>query len=211
MFLFRKRFWLTLLKLILLAFVTWMIRLQIPELRYDLGTKTPVRIAGPADLAAQPGDRPTFAAVEGKVDFDKAFVHNTHGVTNAYFLIEGYDNVLVVRSYEKVTDDWRKLDRHVGRLKTYHRMPFSRTIRTIFRDRFKVEVPPEAWFLARDDVPRPSAWQIGAVIFATALWCVLLYFFFIRRKKTLLKQQNDDSVERAGEVSEGPNGSDANS
>ncbi|MEW6490411.1 MAG: hypothetical protein AB1578_21185, partial [Thermodesulfobacteriota bacterium] len=65
MFLLRARFWLGLAKAAFLAFVALFALLQIPELRYDLGPRTPAEVSGPADLA--PGRFPTaaFVAVRG--------------------------------------------------------------------------------------------------------------------------------------------------
>ena len=73
-------------------------------------------------------------------------------------------------------------------------MPFSRRINAIYQSKFQVEIPHDAYFLARDDVPRPSKWQIGAVSFAALLWIVLFYFFYIfprQRRKRLAAASKD--------------------
>ncbi|MDP6635001.1 MAG: hypothetical protein QGG42_08900 [Phycisphaerae bacterium] len=182
-----KRIGLFLVKLFVMLIVTVMIMVLIPEFRYDLGPKTPVDVAAPKDLSPQRFATSTFATVHGKGDFKKAFIHSKYGVPYTYFLLEGYGPALVVRTAEKVDDDWEKLDRHVGRLRTYRRMPFSRTVRAVFKDRFKVDIPADALFLARDDVPRLSGWQVAAAIFASTLWLILTYIFFVhgfvRRRK----------------------------
>jgi len=185
MFLLRKKFWLTIGKLLFLAFVTALALVQLPELRYDLGTKTPLEVTGPEQLADLRGRGSTFVSIRGKGDFDKAFIHDSYGVDFTYFLLEPYGDVLVVRSSEKVTDEWKRIDHWVGRLRPYRRMPFSRSIRTIYKDRFGAEISDGAFFLARDDVPRPGAWQIGATVFAVILWLVLFYVFFLlpRRRR----------------------------
>lgn len=36
---------------------------------------------------------------------------------------------------------------------------------------------------ARYFLVRPSGWQIGALILAAAVWCVMFYFFFLWRRK----------------------------
>jgi len=175
-------------KMFVMIIVTVMATVLIPEFLYDLGPKTPVDVATPQDLSPERFATSTFATVHGKGDFDKAFVHAKYGVPYTYFLLEGYGPALVVRTAEEVTDDWEMLDRHVGRLRTYRRMPFSRTVRAVFKDRFKADIPANALFLARDDVPRLSGWQVAAAIFASVLWLVLTYLFFIhgfvRRRRT---------------------------
>ena len=183
MFLLRRRFYLTVLKLFALAAVAGMAWLQVPELRYDFSGAEPVAIAGPAELEALRGKGSVFAAVAGKGDFDKAFINKTYGLTYTYFLLKPYGAALVVRSTERVTDDWRALDRFVGRVRSFRRMPFSRRVRRSYREQFGVEIPAGAMFLARDDVPAPSGWQIGALIFVSLLWVVLVWLFFIRRRK----------------------------
>ena len=183
MFLLRKRFWLGVGKVALLVFVAGMVAVQIPELQYDLGGREPVAITSPVDLGPLEGS--TYAIVAGKGDFDKAFIFKTHGVAFTYFLLEGYGDQLVVRTHERVTDDWKELDTFVGRVRPFRRMPFSRSVRGTFRQKCQVEIGPGSYFLARDDVPHVSAWQVGAIVFAAVLWAALFYFLFVfpRRKR----------------------------
>jgi len=176
-----KRILLVVLKLFLLAVVAMMIRLQVPELRYDLGTREPVEIASVNDLSAERFPQPAFAAIQGKPDLTKAAVYASHGVPFTYFLLEGYGARLVVRAPEQVDQEWADINIHLGRLRPYHRMPFSRSVHAGFHQLFDIRIPDDAFFLARDDVPRASGWTLGAVIFAGVLWCVLAYFFFIHR------------------------------
>ncbi len=174
-----KRFFLTLLKLFLLLVVTAMIKFQIPELRYDLGTKEPNRVESVEDLSSERFNRSTFASIRGKIDFTKAATFAMHGVRYTYFLLDKYGAKLVVRTSEEVSEEWEEIDFHVGRLRPYRRMPFSRSVRAGFRKHFDIGIPEDAFFLARDDTPHPSGWTITAVVFAGILWCVLAYFFFI--------------------------------
>ncbi len=176
-----KRIGLFVLKLFLLLVATMMIRFQIPELRYDFGTKEPVAIRSADDLSPERFGRATFASVLGKPDLTRAATYATHGVPFTYFLLDGYDTQIVVRSPEPVDEQWTEIGTHLGRLRPYHRMPFSRTVRAGFHQLFDVRIPDDAFFLARDDVPRPNGWSIGAVVFAAVLWCVLVYFFFVHR------------------------------
>jgi hypothetical protein len=78
-------------------------------------------------------------------------------------------------------------------------MPFSRSVRAGFRDTLGVSIPENAFFLARDDVPRPNGWSIGAVSFAGVLWCILFYFFFVhsrmRAAKSKKQQQSEAPIE----------------
>jgi len=173
------RIGLFILKLFLMLVVTMMIRFQIPELRYDFGTKTPVEIASPNDLAAAGSSLPMLVSVRGAVDFDRAAVCASHGVLFTYFLLTDYGTTLMVRTPEQISDAWRDIDTHVGRLRPITRMPFRRTVRAGFEQNFGVAIPEEAFFLARDDVPKLSGWSIGATVFASTLWCILAYFFFV--------------------------------
>ena len=185
MFLFRKRFWLGVLKVAAMVYVTAMVALLIPELRYDFGPKTPREITTPEQLDEFRGRSSVFVAVSGKGRFDNAVEDPTHGVTPKYFLLDPFGERLVVRTYEKLTDDWKHVNKHIGRLRPFRRMPFSRRVRRGFYDKLEVEIPADAFFLARDDAPRPSAWVIGAAIFTTVVWLLLFYLFFIfpRRKR----------------------------
>lgn len=176
-----KRILLVALKLFLLAVVAMMVRLQIPELRYDLGVRTPVEITSPNNLSIERFGRPTFVSVRGRPDLTKAAVYASHGVPFTYFLLDGYGPTLMVRAPEKVDPEWVNITTHLGRLRPYHRMPFSRSVGAGFQQLFEVRIPDDAFFLARDDAPRASGWTIGAVVFAGALWCTLAYFFFLHR------------------------------
>jgi hypothetical protein len=119
MFLLSKRFWLTVLKIFGLTFVGGMIWVQIPELRYDLGPKTPVQITRPEDLSMVRFPRATFVSIRGKPNFERAFVYRRYGLSYTYFHVDPYGMRLVVRTYGKVTDEWRKLNRFLGRLRPF--------------------------------------------------------------------------------------------
>ena len=183
------RIFLTILKLFLLLVVIMMIRFQIPELRYDLGTKTPINIQSVDDLSIDRVSRSTFAKIKGKADFTKAATFPMHGVPFTYFLLEEYEAKLVVRTAEEMTEEWSEIDFHIGRLRPYHRMPFSRSVRAGFRKNFDIGIPEDAFVLARDDVPRLSGWSIFGVSFAGVLFCVLTYFFFIHSRVIAVKKK----------------------
>jgi hypothetical protein len=173
------RVFLTILKLFLLLVVTAMIKFQIPELRYDFGPKEPAKVESVQELSVERFPQSTFASIRGRADFTKAATFAKYGVRYTYFMLEGYGNKLVVRTSEPVNEQWAGIDFHVGRLRPYRRMPFSRSVRAGFRKHFDLGIPEDALFLARDDAPRPNGWSIGAVSFASVLWLVLAYFFFI--------------------------------
>ena len=190
------RVFFTILKIFLLLVVTAMVRFQIPELRYDLGSKEPVKIESPDQLKPGSFTQATFASVKAKPDFTRAATFAKHGVQFTYFFLQGYDKKLVVRTSEPVTEEWNDIEFHLGRLRTYNRMPFSRSVRAGFRKNFDIGIPEDAFFLARDDVPKPSGWSIGATIFAGVLWCVLFYFFFVHglifKTRTVTPQVSGD-------------------
>ena len=173
------RFPLLVLKLFLMVIVTAMLMFQVPELRYDLGAKTPIHIESPNDLSAEYLAGSTFAAVHGKADLARAASFSRYGVRYTYFLLDGYGTALVVRTIEGVDEDWEAIDLHVGRLKPYGRMAFRRSVRAGFREHFDIGIPEDALFLGRDDVPELNGWSMGATIFAGTMWCVLAFLFFV--------------------------------
>lgn len=183
MFLMGKGFWLTALKIVGLVFVGGMIWVQIPELRYDLGRRRPVEITSPGGLSTERFGHATFVSIRGKPNFDRAFVYRRYGLSYTYFNLDPYGAGLVVRTYDRVTDEWKNLNRFLGRLRPFARQPFSYRIRQIYREKFQVEIPGDAFFLALDDVPRASGWQFGAMTFAGVLWVAMFYLFFLYRRE----------------------------
>jgi hypothetical protein len=178
LFFLRGRFWLFVLKIFGLAFVSGMILVQIPEMRYGLSSKNPVEIAAPHELSFERFPSATFVSIKGKADFEKAFVYRRYGLSYTYFNIEPYGMLLVVRTHLTVNEEWRDLERFLGKLRPFRYQPFHYRIRDIYMDMFDTPVPREAFFLALDDVPRLNGWQVGAVIFASLLWAVMFYMFF---------------------------------
>ncbi len=183
MFLFEKRFWLTILKVLALLFVAGMVALQVPELSYDLGSDEPVEVESPAELTSPEFKHSTFVSVAGSIDLDRRIEYASHGVPATYFLLEGYGPRLVVRTYERIEspEDWAAFNRFVGRLRPIGRLPFRRGVRARFEAEHDVRIPPDAYFLGLYDVPELSGWQVGAAAFAAILWLVLFYLFFIHR------------------------------
>ena len=174
---------LTFLKVFLLLLVAFMAWMQIPELFYDLGSKKPVEITSLADLTGSQIRGTVFASVKGTPDFTNAFVYQRYGLDHHYFTVEPYGMKMVVRTYDEITDEWRQIGRFVGRLRPFEKQPFSRYIAAIYREKFGVTVPEDAWFLALDDVPRPSGWQIGGLVLSAIIWLILFWAFFLRGKK----------------------------
>lgn len=189
-----KSFFITCLGIFLVLVTTSMVYFQIPELRYDFGPKEPVMIESPDQLAGALTGRQVFASVKGTINFNRAATFSKHGVRYTYFMLNEYDTALVVRTYETIDESWAEMDRHLGRLRKYRRMPFSRSVRAGFHKNFDVTIPEKAFFLGRDDVPKLSGWSIGATIFAVVLWCILVYFFFVRRLCLAIdkRKQKDD-------------------
>ena len=173
------RLFIILIKIFMMLFVSAMIIIQIPELQYDFGTKEPLRIASVGELSVERFPTSTFVSIQGKANFTKAASFARYGVGYTYFLLDEYGDKLVVRTHETVNEEWVDLDFHLGRLRPYDQMPFSRSVRGGFLKLFDLSIPEDAFFLARDDVPRCSGWSIAGMIFACVLWCVLVYFFFI--------------------------------
>lgn len=187
-FFLRKRFWITALKVLFLAFIASMFLVQIGELRYDLGGKTPVAIDGVEQLKAQGGKGAVFASVRGRANFQRAFVYQRYGLSYTYFLLEPYHLGLVVRTYEKVGPEWEDLARFVGKLRPFDDQPFSYAIEKIYREQFGETVPPGAFFLGLYDVPKLSGWQVGAMAFAVVLWGVLFWLFFFFHPRHRIRQ-----------------------
>jgi len=176
---------LTFFKILLLLFVAFMAWMQVPELFYDLGSKIPIQIDDPGQLAQLKASGATFASVKGTPDFTNAFVYKRYGLDHHYFTVEPYGMKMVVRTYDEITDEWRQISRFVGRLRPFDEQPFSRYISAIYMERFGVTVPGDAWFLALDDVPKPSGWQIGGLGLAAVIWLILLWLFFLGGGKRL--------------------------
>lgn len=170
---------LTCVKIFLMIVVTAYFKFLIPELRYDFGPKEPVKIESMEQLSAARSSRSVFASIRGKADFTKSVAFVKYGVRYTYFLLEEYGPRLVVRTPEQAGEEWADIDFHIGRLRPYQRMAFDRSVSAEFRTRQGIEIPEDAFFLGRDDVPRPNGWLIGALVFSSVLWCVLFYFFFI--------------------------------
>ncbi|MFC1822405.1 hypothetical protein ACFL9T_06830 [Thermodesulfobacteriota bacterium] len=186
LFFFRKKFWLTILKLIALGFVSAMLLVQIPELFYDLGPKSPLAISTPQGLSRDRIAGATFVSIEGKPDFKNAFIYRRYGLSYSYFTVEPYGMRLIARTHEEVTDEWNQLNRFMGKLRPFNRQPFHYRIRDIYQEKFQIDVPSDAFFLALDDVPKINGWQISAMVFAILLWLVMFYMFFLfgrRRSK----------------------------
>ena len=178
LFFLRGRFWLLVLKIFALAFVSAMILVQVPEMRYGLSPKEPVVVSEPHELSFKRFPKATFVMVKGKADFGKAFVYRRYGLSYTYFNIEPYGMLLVVRTHLTVNEEWRDLDRFLGKLRPFRYQPFHYRIKDIYREKFDTPVPWNAFFLALDDVPRINGWQVGAVIFASLLWIAMFYMFF---------------------------------
>ena len=170
---------LTFLKIFLLVFVAFMAWMQIPELFYDLGSKKPVEITDPSDLLESQIRGTVFASVKGTPDFTNAFVYQRYGLDHHYFTVEPYGMKVVVRTYDEITDEWKQIGRFVGRLRPFDKQPFSSYIAAIYLERFGVTVPGDAWFLALDDVPKLSGWQIGGLILSSVIWVILFWLFFL--------------------------------
>ena len=185
-----KSVFITFLGLFLVLVTTSMVYFQLPELQYDFGPTEPVMVESAEQLSEVLTGRQVFASVKGTINFDRAATFAKHGVRYTYFMLNEFDTALVVRTYDRIEEDWADINMHLGRLRRYRRMPFSRSVRAGFRQHFNITIPADAYFLGRDDVPKPSGWSVGATIFACVLWCVLVYFFFIRRLYLAITKRN---------------------
>jgi len=173
-----------LLKLGVLVFVSAMIAVQVPELMYDLGPDRPFPIGNPEDLSTKRFPSATFVSVSGKPDFRNAFIYRRYGLSYTYFTLQPYGLRLIVRTHSRVTDEWKALERFLGKLRPFRRQPFHYRIRDIYQEKFQVTIPEDAFFLALDDVPRINGWQVGALAFGSLLWFVMFYVFFLYRSKS---------------------------
>ncbi|MFC1607303.1 hypothetical protein ACFL47_04965 [Candidatus Latescibacterota bacterium] len=178
-----KRLLLFFVKCAALLFVALMILVQIPELRYDFGASKPLTISSPEELNDAHIVRSTFSSVEGTPNFDLAFVYKRYGMSYTYFTLEPYGVKLILRTYDTVTDEWKNIDRFLGKLRPFDDQPFSYSIRKIFKDKNQIDIPENSYFLGLRDVPKPSGWQVGAIVFASILWLVMFYMFFFFGRK----------------------------
>ena len=181
-----KRILLIAVKCAALLFVALMILVQLPEIRYDFSMTEPVKIESPDELFSAGIDRSTFVSIAGSANFEQAFVYRRYGMNYTYFTIEPYGIRLIVRTYETVTDDWNNIERFLGKLRPFDKQPFSYRIRSIFYEKFELNIPENSYFLGLRDVPKASGWQVGAIVFASVLWLVMFYmFFFFGRKPSV--------------------------
>jgi len=178
-----KKTFRTILKLLCLALAGYMAILQIPELLYDFGAATPVTIESVDDLDKPELAGTSFVSIAGSPSFTDAFVYHRYGLDMHYFNVDPYGLRLVVRSYDKPTDEWKKMTRFVGRMRPFDKQPFSRYVEKIYIEKFGAAIPGDAYFLALDDVPRPSLWQVGGLVLAVSIWCLLFWLFFLRGKR----------------------------
>ena len=171
------------LKVAALLFVGAMVYVLLPELFYDLGPKQPLSISSPDDLKSKRPRGTTFVSLAGTPDFTKAFVYPRYGLRPTYFMLTPYDTLVVVRTYEEVNDDWKNINRFIGKLRPFDKQPFHYKIRDIYKEKFDLNVPENSYFLAMDDVPRIQGWNIAALVFACVLWLAMFFFFFIYRRR----------------------------
>lgn len=176
------RLLLTVAKIAALSLLALMAWIQVPELTYDFGKKEPVEINNPADLDPSRIPGTTFAVVRGTPDFSQAFIYRRYGLDHHYFTVDPYGYQLVVRTYGEITDEWKGFTSFVGRLRPFERQPFSRYIRAIYKDRFDVTLPEKAYFLALDDVPKHSGWQVGGFVLAILMWVGFFWLFFLWKR-----------------------------
>ena len=169
-------------KLLAMGFPMVLALVQIPELKYDMNGNAPITITSLAELNDESIGLSAFAAVEGKGNFDHAFTYASYGIPYSYFMVEPYGLRLVIRTHLKVTDDWRNLSKFVGRMKPYRRLPFSRTVRKIFKQQYDIDIPADAFFLLHEDVPAISGWSVAALAFCVILWLTMGYFFFLWKR-----------------------------
>jgi hypothetical protein len=181
--LFRKIFWITTAKILVLAIVATMVVVQLPELFYDISGKNPVEITGNDDLEEKEITKSTFAAIDGTPDFSRAFVYQRYGLSYTYFVLKPYDPLVIVRTYESVDETWYDFSRFVGKLRPFDDQPFSYRIEEIMMEQFGEQVPDGSYFLGLYDVPKVNGWQIGTISLATVLIGVMIYFFFFFKWK----------------------------
>lgn len=179
--LFSPKLWINAGKIFMLMFVGVMILIQIPELAYDFSRQEPIQIDSAESLAEADIKGATFTAVKGIPDFTRAFTYHRYGLAYTYFMVEPYGRKLVVRTYETIDEDWSKRTRFLGKMRPFDDQPFSYRIRDLYLERFQIVIPHDACFLGLMDVPKPSGWSIGAVIFASVMWLTMFYFFYIFR------------------------------
>lgn len=193
MFFLRKRFWLTVLKVVALVYVAGLMLLQVPELRYDLGRQRPVPIETPEDLRRGNFGHSTFVRVAGTPDFSHSFRYSRYGLYFTYFNVEEFGMRLLVKTFDRPNEDWRHLDHFLGRLSSFERHHFSRRISSVYQEEFGVSVPRGAYVLALDDVPELSGWQVGGMALMGVLWVVMFYFFFLWRRSKRPKEDGGAS------------------
>ena len=191
-FLASGKFWLTSIKVFLIAFVLFMVAIQIPELRYDALGKRPVIINSAADLVPELLGGSSYAKIAGTANFDSAFVYERYGLSYIYFTLDPYGIQIVARAYGTDSGEWDKVTLFEGKLRPFDSQPFSYVIRDIFADQNDGQPPaPDAFYLGVGDVPAANAWQIGSMIFALLMLAAMVYFFFFFHRSSQLRIFSD--------------------
>ena len=171
-----------------LLFVASMILLQIPELRYDAGKREPVVLSNSRELRAENIEESVYAVLEGKANFEHAFVYQRYGLNYSYFNIDPYGMDIIARTYDTIDASWLEMESFEGKLRPFDDQPFSYRIEEILFELHGESVPEGACFLAIGDVPEVSGWQVGAVVVAALILAAMSYLFFVflpKRKKWL--------------------------
>lgn len=177
------RFWLEVIKALFLAFVAFMIVIQIPELLYDTLGDRPVIIESPEDLDPQLLLGTSYAKISGTPTFENAFVYERYGLRFTYFTVEPYGLQILARAFEvRDTEAWEAKTQLEGKLRPFDSQPFSYAIQDIFEDENGVPLPEGTFYLGVGDVPATDWWQIGSMIFALVLFAAMVYFFYFFRR-----------------------------
>lgn len=183
LYLVSGRFWLEVIKALFLAFVAFMIIIQIPELLYDTLGNRPVVIESPGDLDPRLLNGTSYAQISGTPTFENAFVYERYGLRFTYFTLEPYELRILARAFEvRDTAEWEAKTYLEGKLRPFDSQPFSYAIEDIFEDENGVPLPEGTFYLGVGDVPATDWWQIGSMIFALVLFAAMVYFFYFFRR-----------------------------
>ena len=172
------QFWLTLIKVFLVAFVLFMVVIQIPELAYDTLGNRPVVIDSPSDLDPRLLEGSSYAKISGTANFEYAFVYERYGLSYTYFTLDPYGIQIIARAYGADTTEWESMTLFEGKLRPFESQPFSYVISGIFAEQTGSAPASDAYYLGVGDIPAANGWQIGSIIFAVLMLAAMIYFFF---------------------------------
>lgn len=174
---------LNMLKFVALLAVVAAILYQLPELRYDLASRQPVRVSTPADLKSQRFGNSTYVTIHGRADLGKLVTLPSARAT-VFFPLQEYGGAVLVRTDEKADEDWKQYDRWPGRLQPLLEAGEHERVRELLRQQHGLAVPDDAYVLVWGDHPATQGGQLASMALSVVALALVLYWIVKKKKRT---------------------------